>query len=182
MRSADLGQRLPSDVHEDWQKVRESILKVSENAERGIKHALPLWTLHLSLSEIRHTTERVVSETGWHFSLAIMSAIEGLFNIHIQRLVSKRGKDATTRALRAKFGSRAKQRERIRFEDMLDELKRADPRTTAIVGKLKDMLKFRHWLAHGRHWSIHYHNCPDPDEVYLLFEALEKYVAFENLN
>jgi NTP pyrophosphatase (non-canonical NTP hydrolase) len=180
MRSGGPGPRHPSEVHEDWQKAREAILSVSENARRGHTRALPSWTLHLSLSEIRQLAEEIADETDWHFSLAIMSAIEGLFNLHLRFLVDKKRKDGIAQALRSEFKIKVKKRKRIRFEEILDELMRVDSRAAPTISKLKEMLKFRHWLAHGRHWSIHYRNCPDPNDVYSLFERLEEFVAFES--
>ena len=182
MTAIQLSQKTPMEVYDDWQKAIESIRVVIENAQKGVVEALPSWTLNLSLNEIQQLTENIASETDWHFSLALMASIEGLFHSQLKILLKRKRKDRVAKSLRQVFRDQKDQIEQdiyMRFDDILDTWKKVDQTAAIAISKLKDMLQYRHWLAHGRYWPIHYWNCPDPNDVYLLFVELDKAIGFE---
>ncbi len=140
---------------------------------------LPDWTLNLSVSEINEITDAIVKEADLHYTLGLISSIEGLFNYQIKLFVTRKRKDKLAKAFRKKFKKLVVEEKQIRFDDILDVWRKYDPAAQHQISNLKSILQYRNWLAHGRHWNIHYWNCPDPNAVYLLYTALEQIIGFD---
>ncbi len=171
-------QKHPSEVYDDWQKVEEAILILSDNAVNSRSDCMPNWAINLSLPEIRAQVDEIYQETQLHYTFALIATIEGIFNSQIKLYVDRRSKINTAKSLRKAFKSRITKKVYIKFEDILDRWKKADPRIKPIVAKLKQWLQYRHWLAHGRHWMVHYWTIPDPNAVYLLYQNLDLFISF----
>ena len=180
MIAGSIIQKMPSAVYDDWQKTVEVLKLVPDNAASGFSvKSLPDWTLNKTISEIKEITDTVVIEADLHYTLGLISSIEGLFNYQIKLFVSRKRKDKLAKVLRQKFKKIVKEDKQIRFDDILDIWKKYDPAAQQQISTLRSFLKYRNWLAHGRHWKIQYWNCPDPNDVYLLYSALNKIIGFD---
>ncbi len=179
MIRGDIKQKKPSDVYDDWQRTVEALKQVPQNALLDIKGRLPAWAQNLSFQELNQLTDNIVRETDLHYALGLIASIEGVFNDQIKSFVSRKSKDKFAKRLRQKFKKQIESKKQIRFDDILDTWKDNDPRTKVKISELKKYLEYRHWLAHGRHWDIHYWNCPDPNDVYMLYDALNSIIVFD---
>lgn len=182
MAGSSVTQKMPSDVYDDWQKTVEALRMVPHNAVSGSVHSLPGWTLNLSINQINEITDSVIRETDLHYTLGLISSIEGLFNYQIKLFVSRKRKDKLAKVLRQKFKRKVQEEKQIKFDEILDLWKKYDPALQPQISNLRSFLKYRNWLAHGRHWKIQYWNCPDPNDVYLLYGALDKIIGFDLLS
>ena len=108
----------------------------------------------------------------------MIASIEGIFNHQLKYYFKTKPKFPWVTPLRKKFNLKLDNNKYIKFETILDEWKKNDPRVKNKISKLKEYLLYRHWLAHGRHWSIHYWNIPDPNEIYILYTELNKLILF----
>ncbi len=93
-----------------------------------------------------------LDETELRSCLAILSSIEAALRIDYTARCSARSKDPLSRDFRnlfKRYGNRVRLEEDILqlWSELHPELKRA-------IGELRGALKFRHWLAHGRHWEL----------------------------
>ena len=179
MITGNIKQKNPSNVYDDWQKTVETLRMVPQNAASGPSIILPSWTDNLSIKQINDIIDVIVTEADLHYTLGLISSIEGLFNYLIKLFVSRKSKDKLAKALRRKFKKLVVEKKQIRFDDILDVWKKHDPAVQPEISKLKSILQYRNWLAHGRHWKIHYRNCPDPNDVYLLYTALDRIIGFD---
>lgn len=86
-------------------------------------------------------------EAELHLVLLLVAAFEGLVMSESKARRTSNSADATTRALRRLFASNES---RLALEDVLDAWHLTA--TARAIGEFKQVLPFRHWLAHGRHW------------------------------
>ena len=171
--------RAPSQVHDDWIKAIDSIRVVERNVQKNRVESLPSWTMNLTFVEVVDILNELVREVDLHFTLALIASIEGQFNRQLAIIVSKSSKGEPGRSLRRRFRRPIQRKKYIRFEDILEEWKRADESTKNAISKLKTYLNSRHWLAHGRCGrSFHYRTIPDPNSVFLLYDTLNSLIGF----
>ena len=105
MITGNIKQKEPSEVYDDWQKTIETLRMVPQNAASGSVGSLPSWTLNLSINQINEITNAIVREADLHYTLGLISSIEGLFNYQIKLFVSRKRKDKLAKALRQKFSN-----------------------------------------------------------------------------
>ena len=60
--------------------------------------------------------------------------------------------------------------DRVGVQDILDSWKSERPSYKNFCGQLKEVLKYRHWLAHGRYWVPKFPKF-DFDTIYSLVET-----------
>ncbi len=172
-------QKLPSQIYDDWQITIESINNMLYNLKNSKFSIIPAWAENLSLDELEIKINDLISENNLLYTLNLIASIEGLFNHQLKYFEKNKSKSPQLKFLRNKFKSKIKKNEYIKFETILDEWKKAEPSIKIYLSKLKTFLYYRHWLAHGRHWTIQYRNIPDPNDIFLLFEELNKKILFD---
>ena len=112
--------------------------------------------------------ERII-ETEIRSVLIIIARLEAAFRIdYISRAKSKRA-DQISIDLRLLY-KRKKSKARL-DEDILEIWREyLDPTGRAVVSKLRGMLRYRHWLAHGRYWQFGAKH--SYDDVYLVADVI----------
>jgi hypothetical protein len=92
-----------------------------------------------------------LAEIDINSSLSLLSAVEAAFRFdYLQRCYMKK-KDPLSRTFRGIHkhkGSRA-----LLEDDILNGWKQCAIGLKDILGHLKGVLKYRHWIAHGRYWE-----------------------------
>jgi hypothetical protein len=99
-----------------------------------------------ALSELRR-------ELDHHCVFMLTASFKAVFQTDLQDRVRRRRKDPLSKALRSWWmQSRRRRKEKwIDLASLLDEWKTATGHRH-VIGRLKSLLLFRHWLAHGRYW------------------------------
>jgi hypothetical protein len=85
--------------------------------------------------------------------LLLAASFEAVFQIDLHRRVNQKQKDPLSKKLR-KLWKHRRRSGRLEFEDLLEFWKKETGRRFEI-GELKQLIQFRHWLAHGRYWERH---------------------------
>lgn len=85
-------------------------------------------------------------------TLALLAAVEARFRIdYLRRCYERKPRDDLTRRFRSLYAAKATL---ASFEeDILEAWKAHDEGLRRALGDLKSMLRYRHWLAHGRYWT-----------------------------
>lgn len=111
-------------------------------------------------------------------TLSVLSAIEAIFRIdYLERCYTKK-KDPISRVFRQLY---KKEGPRVSFEKhILFVWERESTGASIIIDKLKDVFKYRHWLAHGRYGVLKMgkKNGYDYQDVFLLAETLTNSFPF----
>ena len=169
-------QKTPSDVYDDWKNTIESITMVYDNVLHN--QIYPSWAENMSEIDLKNKIDNLKIENNCLYTLNMIASIEGFFN---NQLVYFNRAKKWPGTLKRAFKSKINKKEYINFDNILDEWGKYDTRTKKRISDLKNFLNYRHWLAHGRHWKIHYWNIPDPEEVYILYSEINEIILF-NLN
>jgi len=109
----------------------------------------------------------MINETDMRSVLVLMARMEAAFRIDYKIRSQNKHSDSLSIQFR-KIWKRKKQR--VRLYDILDVWGNIDPETKKIIGQLKGIFTFRHWLAHGRYWNIG--NEYDFQTVYIIASAV----------
>ncbi|HSN97001.1 MAG TPA: hypothetical protein VLS89_01845 [Candidatus Nanopelagicales bacterium] len=89
-----------------------------------------------------------------------------------RRLRDKRPKDQLWRQFRElEQATKDKDADHVRLEDLLDAWKRESGKIE-LIGQLKQLVKRRHWLAHGRHRTYKSGVAPDPTQAWAIIGAV----------
>lgn len=172
-------QKTPSEIYDNWKNTESSITIILNNAKNNHIQNIPNWALYKTFDEISEIIENLLCENKYQYTLNLIASIEGLFNHQLKYYIKNKSKKNYAKALIKKFKKELQNNKYIKFDNILDEWKIKDNRIKPLISKLKDYLQYRHWLANGRHWSIHYHNIPDPLDIYLLYDKLNKLINFD---
>lgn len=179
MTDSALTQKKPSEIYDDWERTVESLNVIYKYASFGKMDILPNWAMHLCATEIESISRALLSETNVQYAFFMLAAIEGLFQRHIRQCVNRDIKSKLGKKFRVRFIDLVKKGKYIRIDDILDSWNKLNPASRELIGDFRSKLQYRDWLAHGRHWIIHYRNVPDPDEVFQLFTVLQKSICFK---
>lgn len=102
---------------------------------------------------LREVTDELVDrleEADLSSSLTVLASIEAAFRIDYLQRCYRRDKDPISRAFRSIYKTK---RQHASLEDEIFEAWADNSYgTRSIIGDLRAVFKFRHWLAHGRYW------------------------------
>jgi hypothetical protein len=84
-------------------------------------------------------------------TLLLAASFEAVFQVDLHTRVSERRKDPLSKQLR-KLWQRRRLSGRLEVEELLEFWKKETGRRREI-GELKQLIQYRHWLAHGRYWQ-----------------------------
>lgn len=110
-------------------------------------------------------------------SFSLITIIESYFRIDYFLRYEYKKKDSLSKDL-IKIYNRKKNRVNLE-EEILKTWYSNGEITKSLYDKIKDLLKFRHWVAHGRYWkrkSIH-----NKYEISLVYNSLLEIIALKNL-
>jgi len=124
--------------------------------------------LHVRLDEIQLTS-----------SLAVLSSLEAAFRIDYLQRCYQRGKDPLSRAFRNIY--KKKQQWASLDQDIFNNWAENSTVPRPIIGELRRVFKFRHWLAHGRYWVPKDGRRFDFNDVYTLADLTLRSFPFYDL-
>ena len=86
--------------------------------------------------------------------MMLVASVEAVFQADLRDRVSGKKKGTLSKALRRWHKEHYRRREAwINLESLLEAWKKTVSGRRQTIGRLKSLLLFRHWLAHGRYWS-----------------------------
>lgn len=140
------GQHLSIDEIVDYYTDCECALR----AYFAAPHADPARFAALTQAEIDAELRARLEELGHTQSLVILAAIEAMFRVDFELRCRTRKRDALSREFRSIRKAKGR---RINFdEDILQAWKDHGLLAASLVTHIRDAMRLRHWLAHGRHW------------------------------
>ena len=92
-----------------------------------------------------------LDETDLDSSLTALAAVEAAFRIDYLQRCYRREKDPVSRAFRNIY--KAKQHNASLENEIFEAWVDNSSGTRSIIGDLRSVFRFRHWLAHGRYWT-----------------------------
>jgi hypothetical protein len=110
---------------------------------RGVKGVYGLFE-GMTAAEVYELFEFYNKEAEYSSMLALIASIEAYIRVDF---VERRRRTGGFRTLYSQFGIRAL------FDDILDAWSYLDSIHSRWVSKFRDLLRLRHWLAHGRYWN-----------------------------
>lgn len=129
--------------------------------------------LFLTPSETENLLAQRIEELDCQASLALLTSLEAMFQIDFHMRVQRRWKDDLSR----EFRGISSHRRRISFErDIIKNWESFHPSTKSYFRPVKQALKYRHWLAHGRYWLLKHPKFMF-DELYEIAEAIQNMLA-----
>lgn len=101
--------------------------------------------------------------------MVILARIEAAFRVDYKARATSKRTDPISASFRKLYVQKG---DRVRLEDDILEIWRQslDPADRAIIGQLRGMLKYRHWIAHGRYWHPGAQHAFD--DIYLLADVI----------
>jgi hypothetical protein len=92
-------------------------------------------------------------ELDYQVVMMLTASFEAILQADLQDRVKRKRKDPLSKALRQWWKKSRHGDERwIHMEELLDVWKRTVAGHGRTIGRLRSLVLFRHWLAHGRYW------------------------------
>lgn len=124
-----------------------------------------------------------IDELGRTTSLSLLATLEAVFRIDYITRCEKRKKDTISKELRVIYQQKITRASLE--EDILNIWKEnTSSDTSKLISDLKRAYKFRHWLAHGRYWTLKIGRPKseyDYSEIYELAKAILDNFPFEGV-
>ncbi len=133
----------------------------------------------LTKIEINEKKKHILKEIELNVIFMLLSSIEAWIRIDYEYRVKYRFKDKLSQELR-EIDKRMDKSYKIPIEQLCDIYKKYAkdnlfPEVKAsLFSELKAVFKLRHWIAHGRYWTLKIGRKYDFDEVYQLAEVVFK--------
>ena len=144
----------PAEIWDYYQAAQETFAAHYEKLKAGFPRATVERSSRffaMSLPELDDAFERLREELDHEVALALVGSIEAIFMSHYNSMKAPGPQagilEARLWVLRGRRGDDAS------FDDVLEAWKEARPGQGHEVGLFKQVLQFRHWLAHGRRWD-----------------------------
>jgi len=140
----------PSDILKYYERVNEFLRWLERQARVGEAVTIDHPFYGMTPREVDQEAQNLRSELEKHVSLMLTASFEAVLRVDLATRIQKSLRDESSRKLREKFGRcvfRA-----IRLEALIDAWRQLRFGQAHVFGKFKQLILFRHWLAHGRYW------------------------------
>ena len=125
----------------------------------------------MTAHEVERALRELAQELDHEVTLLLTASFEATFQVDFRRRLARKKKDRLSKKLR-KLWRKYKRAKWVVVEDILDVWQKETGHVQAI-GKLKQLIKFRHWLAHGRYWVQKSGLLnPDPFDAWMIGKAV----------
>ena len=121
----------------------------------------------------------VLVEHGRSTSMSILAALEAAFRMDFLHRCYKRQKDPLSRSFRTLYQKYQNKGQHVPLGDIFLQWKSHSTVRRSIVSDLEQAFKYRHWLAHGRYWTLKIGREYDYDDIYTLAESIYNSFPFE---
>lgn len=140
----------------------------------NFEQRFPTYTYEEVVLELNERIDELDRST----SLSLLAALEAVFRTDYKIRSEKRKKDALSKYFKEIFKN--KEERASLDEDLLNAWKEHTSVQAKLIEDLKGAYKYRHWLAHGRHWTPKMGR-PDYDysDIYTLAERTINSFPFE---
>ena len=92
-------------------------------------------------------------ELDYQVVMMLTASFEAIFQSDLQDRVRRKKKDPLSKALRRWWHeNQCGTGKWIHMESLLDAWKKTTTGHSRVIGRLRSLVLFRHWLAHGRYW------------------------------
>lgn len=126
--------------------------------------------------EIELEMTSVLAEHVRSTSMSILAALEAAFRMDFLQRCYKRQKDPLSRSFRTLYQNRG---QHVPLGDIFLQWKSHSTVSQSIISDLEQAFKYRHWLAHGRYWTLKIGREYDYDDIYTLAESIYNSFPFE---
>lgn len=127
----------------------------------------------MTVAEINELKEARLSESEMTHSLILLAAIEAKIRTDANERHVNRYKDPLSRKIRGLY----RDRKNIKLEDhLISARSEVEPQNKRFYDELRKALKYRHWLAHGRYWTMP--NLFDFTQIVLIISNIESNSSF----
>ncbi|WP_438023308.1 hypothetical protein [Sorangium sp. So ce233] len=113
----------------------------------------------LSDADIQVRLEQDREELDRWAVLMLMASFEGTLRGDAKGRIQAKTRDGVRKPLRDLHEAHG---DRVRLDDLLAVWEACAPVGSTVRQNLRILLKHRHWLAHGRHWTNKYGSMPSP--------------------
>lgn len=104
-------------------------------------------------SEISDELSARVDEMDMRSALVTLARVEAALRTDYMVRCKAKSSDSVSIAFR-KINKRSGSRARLDDDILRTWYENVKPQERQLISRLRGMLKFRHWLAHGRHWHV----------------------------
>lgn len=159
----------PADLLAHYGDMIEALVQL-ERAGRAGQLAPPSQFAGMTLTEFDDRLRDMRTELDREVSLALLASCEALLRVDFWDRVARRRKEP--RDVRARFKALAdRDGERVRLDDILDVWRDAVGGPSRFDA-FREYLRVRHWLAHGRYWTLKSARKAAPQDVLVAARAL----------
>ena len=137
----------PAYVLDYYRRSREALAALRQNIASSADSQSLFY--QMTDEEVEQALRQMATELDHEVTLLLTASFEAIFQVDFLERVAKKRKEPVSRRMRA-LRKRHKNR-RILFEEILD-LWQKQTGSKGLIGQLKQLIQFRHWLAHGRYW------------------------------
>ena len=128
--------------------------------------------------EVQREMEDALEESGRRSSFQVLAAFEAALRIDFYQRSYARARDPLSRKLREMLADRGRH---VRLEDILDAWKDHSTVPASLISELRTAFKYRHWLAHGRYWTLKLGRQHDYHGIFTLVETALDIFRLERL-
>lgn len=107
---------------------------------------------NLSHSDLQSMAIELIAELNQQCVLGLVASVEATFQVDLQSRRQLRKNDPVSRALRRLGKRMSSKAKRIKIEGILGVWKMEIRGLVKAIGELRQVIEYRHWLAHGRYW------------------------------
>jgi len=145
----------------DWPKPRDVLeyfdesLEIIESIPAAFPAGVPASSRYrdVSVEDVRIIAGKLKTELELQCVMSLAASIEATFQVDLRTRVRNRLNNDASNRLRRLWKQTRTMRRRIEFEQILEAWKKSIAGITRATGSLKQVLEFRHWIAHGRYWQ-----------------------------
>lgn len=125
----------------------------------------------LSVSELEIRLREDRTELDHWAAMVMMASFEAMVWTDAKNRLDKRNKDSLWHLIREIYQQAEQNWRKVRFVDLLDQYHQCSSISVERKQTLRRLLDFRHWIAHGRHWTLKTGHKPlGPGEVLQILE------------
>lgn len=147
-------------IHPDWPRPGDVLLyyQRASHAFRALPKLIddlsgdPGPFFKMSREELRDASAAMTGELKLQSVLLLAASLEATFQVDLRTRAGRKLNDHFSTALRRLEKQAKKLNRRVEVEDILD-IWRSETGLAKPIGELKQVIAFRHWLAHGRYWT-----------------------------
>ncbi|UQA62272.1 hypothetical protein [Polyangium aurulentum] len=168
-----------------YEAVRAALDELEMKIRRAIVNGetVPERFLGKTEDEVRAVVDEERSELGHAASLMVLAAAEAALRVDYLGRVYEKRKDPLSRGFRELYKTSEQKRgrgTRVRLEeDLLEKWVERQPQAKAAVDDFRKVLKYRHWLAHGRYWVPKFSHDYDVQGVLDVVDEMMKQLAIK---